>query len=220
MTRRLAVVAIALACMIATPAFARHQQRQDASRQVTQFCGDRVCGYIDTAADRHVAGAHARATREARRHPSDIGVRRASIAPAEQSIPEFRAGNSAIAAAAERYVGSAPSVAQLRSWAHETGIGSWSWGQHVFCALGVNKVLNDVGIRGSGSFKASSFRHWGQHTYDPQPGDIAVVGSYHVAIVVARTPSSVMVVSFNDSGHAIRRVEYPLRGVQYRTASL
>lgn len=48
MTRRLPVVAMMLACMIATPAAARHQSTKTDS-QVTQYCGDRVCSIAGQA---------------------------------------------------------------------------------------------------------------------------------------------------------------------------
>jgi hypothetical protein len=178
MKRRLAVVALALACVIATPALARHRHHKPHHH--------------------HVAKAE----------PSQ---------PATSGGSFF--GGGSVAAIAERYVGHTPSVAELKSWAAQTGIGTWRFGVRVYCALGVNKVLADAGRAGSGSFQARSFKRWGTQTSDPQPGDVAVKGNHHVAIVVGRTTAGVTVVSFNDAGHGIARTEYPLRGVEYRTAS-
>jgi hypothetical protein len=176
MTRRLAVVAIALACVVAAPAFARHRVN-------------------------HHRYAHSAIHRTVHRGLFSLGI-----------------GLSSVAAVAERYVGTVPTVAELKGWARETGIGVWRHGQRAYCALGANMVLAKAGVAGSGSYTASSFHRWGVRTHDPQAGDIAVVGNHHVAVVVGRTGSGVLVVSFNDYGHAVLKREYPLRGIDYRTA--
>lgn len=54
MTRRLAVVALALCCALATPAAAaRHHAKQPAFNEVTRYCGERICAQ---SADQVVAG--------------------------------------------------------------------------------------------------------------------------------------------------------------------
>ena len=157
--------------------------------------------------------------------PAERVVRRQArtVRLAVASVPSefnFRAGNSSIAAVAERYAGQLPDVAELKSWARETGVGAWRWGRRLYCALGVNKVLSDLGMKGTASAAVSSFYRWGSRTLNPQPGDVAIVGAQHVAIVVGRSAGGVDVVSFNDAGHRVLRRTYPLRGIQYRSASL
>lgn len=212
MQRSLIAAALALAFMAsATPAVA---SKANASSVVTEFCGDRYGKCFD-AAD----AAAAKPVVRKRAHAKNNGTTGAKAAVAPVAEPTFRAGTEAVAAAAERYVGGAPSVNDLKEWARETGIGVWRFGQRLYCALGVNKALADAGIPGTASGLARSFRQWGKPTKFPQRGDIAVVGAHHVAVVVGRTAAGVEVVSFNDARHEVRRVIYPLRGVQYRAAA-
>lgn len=211
-----ALAAFLLVVALANPAEAKKRIYQPRLGPITEFCGDRY-GPCQIAAS--TAPARTAKKRSAVRSVASPRKTAHEIA-AVAAEPTFRIGQPSIALAAQQYVGMTPSVAELKAWARETGIGTWRWGQRVYCALGVNKVLADVGQRGSGSFKADSFKYWGSRTHDPQPGDIAVVGNHHVAIVVARSARGVVVVSFNDNGHRVLRREYPLRGVQYRTASL
>lgn len=201
MTRRL-VVAVALACALATPAIARHHGSNDTTVTCNRFgCSDQI----------NSAGRSAVKVAQRKR----IDSNGASTRKSEPVV--FFGGASSAAEIAKRYIGHKPSVTELKGWARETGIGAWRWGVRVYCALGVNKVLADAGIRGSGSALAASFRAWGERTNNPRPGDIAIPHRNHVAVVVGRSGDTVTVVSFNDSGHQILRREYPLRGVIYRT---
>jgi hypothetical protein len=78
MKRRLLGLALALVCALAaTPASARHQDHSAKFYQVTQYCGARICG-VAVQAERITK---ARAVHLARRHPSDVGYRPASVPP-------------------------------------------------------------------------------------------------------------------------------------------
>lgn len=205
-----AVLAFAVVASIGSAAHAR--TNSGLYSVVTHYCGDRVCPVapaVKVAKVRHAKPFK----RIAKAEPAK---------PIETAEPEisFRAGVASVAAAAEQYAGKTPTVAELKAWARELGLGTWRHGLRVYCALGVNKVLAEVGMKGTGSALAASFQHWGSRTFNPQAGDVAVVGGHHVAVVVGRSAGAVEVVSFNDSGHRILRRTYPLRGVQYRTASL
>lgn len=94
MTRRLLIVAMALACALATPAFASDRASQ--SSTVTPFCGDRVC---PQAAPEKTA--HTQARRQQRKT--------ATVEPVPNSpMRAVGAGDDGLVAAMERDIGRNP----------------------------------------------------------------------------------------------------------------
>ena len=79
-----------------------------------------------------------------------------------------------------------PLVDEARRWigssAHELGVRSTLW-----CAAAVNKWLQDIGVRGTGSDQAASFAKYGHKLPGPQVGAIAVMwrgkGGGHAGVV-------------------------------------
>lgn len=94
----------------------------------------------------------------------------------------------------------------------------------LWCADAINAWLRKIGVKGTGSQLASSFRTWGKPT-KPAPGVVAVKprrgGSGHVVVVQAVKGNRIVAISPNGGGNRVRVHVYPLRAFDsFRTASL
>jgi len=121
-------------------------------------------------------------------------------------LPQARpAAPVILASEAARHVGKGP---------HELALHRLT----LWCATAVNKILADVGLKGTGSDWAKDFEDWGRAT-KPKPGAIAVAHRKcgkpylcgHVAIVKRVKGNTVTVVSPNGGGNKVRLVTYPVK---------
>lgn len=87
-----------------------------------------------------------------------------------------------------------------------------------WCAAFVGAVLDDAGIKGTMKLNARSYLEWGEHTIDPEPGDIAVLWREsrvgwrgHVGFYVRHDSMGDIVLSA-----AIRETRFPSRSIPLR----
>jgi uncharacterized protein (TIGR02594 family) len=71
-----------------------------------------------------------------------------------------------------------------------------------WCALFVNAVLNEAGLKGTGSLAARSFEAWGERLAGPAPGAVLVfvrAGGGHVGFYVGESADAYRVLGGNQS---------------------
>lgn len=94
--------------------------------------------------------------------------------------------------------------------------------QTPWCAAFVNAVLNETGLRGTGSNHAMSFANYGVKTNDPQKGDIVVMTT-HVGFFdgyTYRNGKKYVVVLGGNQANKVQISQYPAsKVVSYRRAT-
>lgn len=206
---RLALAAFAAVFLMSSHADAKphrqHHARQQfvaAQSNVTQFCGDRVCGYE--------APQQARSPRQARRMQrlAPVMQQHAVFMPQEPA----QAGPVAFTSTFDpvRDVGNAASgiVAIARS---QIGNGAIYGRSNLWCARFMNVVLERAGVRGTGTDLARDFAHWGHRIAGPVVGAIAVMGRRggdHVGVVSGIDERGNPIIISGNHGHRVAEAKY------------
>lgn len=224
--RILALAAVA-ACMtmLALPAEAR--RHDGATGLVTAFCGDRVCGAVDTRWQNGQKAWHRRPKRVkplarpgaamSKKSPSKVADK-IDMIPLPRSRPLHPMAWLAVEPDPAMFV--VLSIAQfslevrhqlvdVASAALGKGPRALGTRPDLWCADFINKTLAKVGLRGTGSDLAASFARWGRPAV-PAPGVVAVKprrGGNHVVIIKEVRGDQITAISGN-SGRAVRLMRY------------
>lgn len=103
--------------------------------------------------------------------------------------------------------------------------GTTRWrNNRLWCADYANRVLDDVGIKGTGSRLARDFLKWGTKVHSPQPGDVVVLSrgkrgnAGHVGFFMRYEGSKIVIHSGNTRssetrGRTVAEGAYPMNRV-------
>jgi uncharacterized protein (TIGR02594 family) len=157
-------------------------------------CDDRYLYTYDVRGGKFEPERIRRRTRA--RHRADYRAYRKTPAPATEI------GSPALIAEARRWIGTNP-TGKARLW----------------CARFMNFVLERLGLKGTGSDLAMSFRHYGHSLSGPQVGAIAVLsrrGGGHVGVVSGIDANgNPIIISGNHGGRVSEGAYSPSRVVAY-----
>ena len=195
MNLRLSIVAgLALCALLASPAIARphhatHHRHHHQSATIARASAALQC--VEEIGGRMCPVITARASE--RRAHAPRGHTEAAAAPSRTIF------SGSLVSEASRWIGSTAAEMGVR--------------RNLWCMAAMNKWLDDIGVRGSGSDMASSVLGLGKHVRDPVVGAIAFMyrrgGSGHVGVVSGVDANGNPIIISGNHNNRVTEATYP-----------